>query len=237
MNLNIKAIFFDMDNTLVPYFSGEEFFIGILKKLGFSFEIEQVKSAYQSLEPWASQNLADYTSRNRKTWVEYNRRRLEVLGVKEGVVILAEKVQDYWERLPQEIGEELYPEVREVLDSLSKNGFLLGVLSNRDPEIIRNSVMMHGIAGYFRCLISPQEAKAPNGKLDRQMWEVALRAVGVIASEAAHVGDLYEHDVIGARQAGLLPILIDRKGRYDNDNVDCIKIRNLNELFRVVQIR
>lgn len=234
--MNIKAIFFDMDNTLVslPNFSVEEFFIGILKKLEFSFEIEQVKSAYQSLEPWTSQNLADYTSRNRKTWVEYNCRLLELLGVKEGVEILAEKVQDYWERLPQEIGEELYPEVREVLDSLSKSGFLLGVLSNRDPEIIRNSVIMHGIARYFRCLISPQEAKAPNGKLDRQMWEVALRAVGVIASEAAHVGDLYEHDVIGARQAGLLPILIDRKGRYDNVDLDCLKIQNLKGLFRIL---
>jgi len=233
--MNIKAIFFDMDNTLVhlPDFSSEQFFKETLKKLGISVEIEQIRQAYQSLDDWVKQNLSDYTCWNREIFVEWNRRLLENLGVKEGVKILAEKVEDRWENLPQEAGERLYPEVPYILDSLFKNGFLLGVVSNRRSELIRKSVDMHGIAHYFRCLVSPQDANAPKGKLDGQMWGLALSAVGVAASEAAHVGDSYTHDVVGARKAGLLPIMIDREGRYGE--VDCLKIRNLKELFKILE--
>ena len=232
--MNIKAIFFDMDSTLVhfPKFSSEDFFRETLKDLGIYVEIEQIRQAYQSLEGWVKENLVDYTRWNRETLVEWNRRLLENLGVQEGVKALAEKVEDRWENLPQEAGEELYPEVRGVLDSLFKNGFLLGVVSNRHSGVIRKSVEMHGIARYFRCLVSPQDANAPRGKLDEQMWELALSTVGVAASETAHVGDSYTHDVVGARQAGLLPIMIDRNERYGE--VDCLKIRNLKELFRIL---
>ena len=82
--------------------------------------------------------------------------------------------------------------------------------------------------------MSPQDANATRGKLDGQMWELALNAVGFAASEAAHVGDSYSQDIIGARQAGLLPIMIDREGRYGE--VDCLKIRNLKELFKILDI-
>jgi HAD superfamily hydrolase (TIGR01549 family) len=234
--MNIKAIFFDMDNTLVniPNFSSEEFFLRILKRFGFYFEIEQIKQAYQSLEEWVKQNLADYTSRGRENYLEWNRLLLATLGIQKDVRMLAEKVEDCWDNLPQEVGEELYPEVREVLDWLSKNGFLLGVISNRYPELIRNSVDMHGIARYFRCLVSPQDANASRGKLDKNMWELALNTVGVVALEAAHVGDSYTHDVIGARQAGLLPIMIDREDRYSE--IDCLSIKNLKELFRIWEV-
>ncbi len=233
--MNIKAIFFDMDNTLVhlPDVSSEEFFREILKTLGISFEIEQVKEAYQSLDGWVKQNLADYTRRCKKGYVEWNRRLLEALGVQKDLEALAERVEDCWENLLL-ADEEIYSEVREVLDSLFKSGFILGVVSNRYPEIIRKSVDIHGIARYFRCLVSPQDADAPGGKLDSQMWELALNAVGFSASEAAHVGDSYTQDIIGARQAGLLPIMIDREGRCGE--VDCLKIWNLKELFRILDM-
>jgi len=234
--MNIKAIFFDMDNTLVhlPDFSSEEFFKETLKDLRISVEIEQIRQAYQSLEGWVKQNLADYTNWKREVFVEWNRRLLENLGVREDARTLAEKVQDRWENLPQDGGEELYPEVREVLYLLFRNGFSLGVVSNRYSGVIRRSVDMHGIARYFRCLVSPQDANAPKGKIDKQMWELALNTVGVVASEAAHVGDSYTQDVVGARQAGLLPVMIDRNERYGE--VDCFKIRNLKELFRILDI-
>ncbi len=119
--MNIKAIFFDMDETLVhlPDVSSEEFFREILNKLGISFEIEQVREAYQSLDGWVKENFADYTRRCKKTYIEWNRRLLEALGVQKDVEALAERVEDCWEDslLPD---EELYSEVREVLNSLFK---------------------------------------------------------------------------------------------------------------------
>ena len=234
--MNIKAIFFDMDNTLVhlPDFSSENFFKETLKDLGILVEIGQIRQAYQSLEGWVKENLTDYTHWKRETFVEWNRLLLENIGVQGDLKALAEKSEDRWQNLPQEVGEELYPEAREVLNSFSKTSLLLGVVSNRRSESIRKSVENHEISHYFQCLVSPQDANAPRGKLDRQMWELALRIVGVDASESVHVGDSYTQDVVGARQAGLLPIIIDRNERYDA--VDCLKVRNLKELFGILDV-
>jgi putative hydrolase of the HAD superfamily len=48
----------------------------------------------------------------------------------------------------------------------------------------------------------------------REIFAHALARTGTSADEALHVGDSYEADVLGARQAGLMPVLIDRTGKY-----------------------
>ena len=51
----------------------------------------------------------------------------------------------------------------------------------------------------------------------------------VAPEEAAYVGDLYLVDVVGAREAGLLPILYDP---FDlSHDVDCLRIRTIDELL------
>ena len=51
-------------------------------------------------------------------------------------------------------------------------------------------------------------------KPDPEIFRIALRRAGVEAAEAVHVGDLYAVDVVGARRAGLEPVLLDPHGRY-----------------------
>ena len=54
----------------------------------------------------------------------------------------------------------------------------------------------------------------------------------VVPEQAAYVGDLYWVDVVGARNAGLLPILYDP---FDfNEASDCFTIRSLSELKTVL---
>ena len=47
-------------------------------------------------------------------------------------------------------------------------------------------------------------------KPDRRIYERALERAGVRPGEAVHVGDMYLEDVLGARSAGVRPLLIDR---------------------------
>ena len=51
----------------------------------------------------------------------------------------------------------------------------------------------------------------------------------VPAERAAYVGDIYAIDVVGARAAGLAPILIDSAGAYPD--VDCPRIERLSDLL------
>ena len=69
-------------------------------------------------------------------------------------------------------------------------------------------------------------------KPDPLIFRLAIELAGVDANEAAYVGDLYPVDVVGARSAGLLPILYDP---FDlNRGADCFRIRSIEELLALV---
>jgi len=65
-------------------------------------------------------------------------------------------------------------------------------------------------------------------KPDPRLFLLALERLGAAAGEAAHVGDFYSVDVVGARAAGIRPILLDEAGLYPD--VDCPRVRSLTEL-------
>jgi putative hydrolase of the HAD superfamily len=46
-------------------------------------------------------------------------------------------------------------------------------------------------------------------KPDSRIFELALQKLGLPAERCVYVGDNYDRDVVGARRAGLVPILID----------------------------
>ncbi|RLE83608.1 MAG: hypothetical protein DRJ41_04620, partial [Thermoprotei archaeon] len=66
-------------------------------------------------------------------------------------------------------------------------------------------------------------------KPDARIFKIALKRLGSRPEEAVHVGDDPLMDVKGAKNAGILPILIDRKGVYKG-KVKTLIIETLNEL-------
>ena len=58
--------------------------------------------------------------------------------------------------------------------------------------------------------MASHDARVRSAKPDPHIFNYTLAAVGVSAEEVVHVGDTYEADIIGARNAGIRPILIDR---------------------------
>ena len=225
----VKAVFFDMDGTLVflPQ-SGVEWSKEILRELGLYFDEKTVEEAYSVAEEWFRGRVKTYLDRRREVFLEYNRLLLEHLGIHNGLDELAEEIQRRWEDPP----DKLYPEVKDVLRKLKERNLRLGVVSHRHLTLIENSLRRHSILELFSCLVSPLEAEAPLGKLDPKLWRFALQKIGVKAGEAAHVGDEPEIDVAGARQAGLTPILVDRENRHRE--IVCAKIRDLTQLLELV---
>ena len=68
-----------------------------------------------------------------------------------------------------------------------------------------------------------------SNKPEPYIFLAALKRAGVSASEAIYIGDQYETDVVGAKGAGIKPILIDR---YDLslEVGDCPRIHSLIEV-------
>lgn len=58
---------------------------------------------------------------------------------------------------------------------------------------------------------------------------IALARSGATAATTIHVGDLHHVDVVGARAAGITPVLLDVAGLYPD--CDCLRIQSLTELI------
>jgi len=104
----------------------------------------------------------------------------------------------------------VFPDVIPALDAMQAVGLRLGVVSNWGwwaPELLQTLEL----ARHFE--VMSISARVGYQKPHRAIFEHALELLDVDGSEAIHVGDDPEADVIGARRAGIEPVLLDRRGR------------------------
>jgi putative hydrolase of the HAD superfamily len=118
-----------------------------------------------------------------------------------------------------------YPEVPEVLARLRAGGARLAVVSNWD-------VSLHDVLERtgLRPLVDAVVISAELGvaKPDPAIFRAALDRLGAAPDGAVHVGDSLEHDVAGARAAGLEAVLVARNGAAGPDGVRTVA--SLSEL-------
>jgi putative hydrolase of the HAD superfamily len=104
-------------------------------------------------------------------------------------------------------------------------GFGLGVVSNREYPFPQELDGL-GITPFFHFALAAGEVKSY--KPEPGIFEAALQRAGVAAGAAMYVGDNYFADVVGARRAGLRPVLYDPRGIYPD--VPCEVITSFAEL-------
>ncbi len=235
LDMTIRAVLLDMDGTLVEPASTTTFLIHVCAKLGLSCSVEQIEAAgSQASTSWIA-DFADYRSWTRDALISLNAKFLTALGVQGDIRQLAERMHEYWVRYPDEVEEEIYPEVTGVLQTLQARHLSLAVVSHRHLALSLASLRRHRIEGYFAGVISPQLAQAPAGKLNAEMWAAALNRVNARADEVVHVDDDYEIGIRGAQKAGIRAVLIDRKGHYRRVH-DCDVIEDLSGLLDLLSI-
>jgi len=71
-------------------------------------------------------------------------------------------------------------------------------------------------------------------KPDPAIFEHALQRGNVTAQETIYIGDNYYADVVGARRAGLRPILYDPEGVFPE--ADCPTIKSFDELKSILKV-
>jgi putative hydrolase of the HAD superfamily len=134
-------------------------------------------------------------------------------------------LDDVLEALLAAIRFRAYPEVPDVLARLRESGARLAVVSNWD-------VSLHDVLERtgLRPLVDAVVISAELGvaKPDPAIFRAALDRLGAAAEGAVHVGDSLEHDVAGARAAGLEAVLVARNGAAAPDAVRTV--RSLAEL-------
>ena len=115
--------------------------------------------------------------------------------------------------------------VRESLERFRGAGLRLAVVSNSNGTL-RPALDRLGLGAAFDVVLD--SAVEGVEKPDPRLFQLALQRLGAEARTAVHVGDIYHVDVVGARAAGVRPVLLDEAGLYEG--VDCPRVRSLGEL-------
>jgi len=102
-----------------------------------------------------------------------------------------------------------YPDARMALTALRDRGLTLVVVSNWDVSLSRVLADV-GLAGALDGVLTSAALGAPKPAV--AIFEAALALADVTPAQAVHVGDSLAHDVLGAREAGVAPVLLRRAG-------------------------
>ena len=122
-----------------------------------------------------------------------------------------------WESVP----DDVVP----ALNRLRAMGLRLVVISNANGTLQRCVDRV----GLGACLDTVVDSHLEGvEKPDPRLFHLALARAGARADSAIHVGDIYNADVVGARRAGLRPVLLDKANLYPD--VDCPRVRSLDAL-------
>jgi putative hydrolase of the HAD superfamily len=103
----------------------------------------------------------------------------------------------------------------------------VGCVSNADGTVGR-LLAGAGLAGHLEFIVDSGAVGIE--KPDPRIFALALERAGVPPADALYVGDLYPVDVVGARRAGIEPVLLDPLGRYGER--DCRTARDVPTLCR-----
>jgi len=103
------------------------------------------------------------------------------------------------------------PGAAEGLASLRRHGLIVGCISNSDGTVAE-LLASAGLGASLEFVVDSGVVGVE--KPDPAIFRIALERAAVAPGEAMHVGDLYPVDVVGARRAGIEPVLLDPLGRY-----------------------
>jgi putative hydrolase of the HAD superfamily len=215
----IEAILFDAGQTFL--FPDFPFLKNLLAEYGATTDILLLQKGA------ALAREKTFRYREKENWKEYLTFWMQYVGAPEPVIpeiltrILERHKREHLWSWPDPTAAEVFAELKNL-------GYRLGVISNSDGSIER-SMNKLGFAPFFDCMIDSQVVGVE--KPDPRIFEIALQQIDLSAEQCVYVGDNYDRDVIGARRAGLVPILLDPFEIVAEQDVS--RIKALRELVAI----
>ncbi len=227
----IEAVFFDAGNTLLkPHPSMEEVCAEVLAAHGRTVSRDELDRAlkvseeYYERRYWTDDTFWASEAEAEEMWTRLYSLLMRELGMPDPERMGAVMYDEFGK------GSRwaLYDDVLPALRALSARGLLMGIISNWDARLSSLCLELE-LTPFLHFIIS--SANVGRIKPEPSIFRMALHRAGVEAGKAVHVGDHYYADVLGARGAGLTPVLVDRAGRAERAGAfDCLVVQSLEEL-------
>lgn len=227
MSISIRALIFDVGNTLLQINIGE--IARALTTRGYAVTPEAVYEA----ECYARLTLDDLhmagtevphifgkyfqslCTHLRLPWDRVTQATLDDLGA-------YDRQYSLW--------DEAIPWSHPALQALQEAGYVLGAISNSDGSAAR-LLARHGLDRYLRFVIDSFVVGVE--KPQPRIFGMALEHTGTAPQETVYIGDLYRVDVEGAHGMGMHGVLVDPIHAWHT--VTCPKVSDLRQLPGLLQ--
>jgi putative hydrolase of the HAD superfamily len=197
----IRAILFDAGGTLV-HVNGE----AVCGAAGLPYAEARFKEAEAAAHASARRWIASHPdSTDAQRLPVYIDEMLRQLGIEDRQTREAGARRIAQENSRRSLWSRAGEGADSTLDSLKQRGYRLGVISNSNGHV-RRLLEQVGLARFLEIIIDSSELGIE--KPDPRIFHAATGFLGLDASHCSYVGDIYEIDVVGAKAAGLAPILI-----------------------------
>jgi putative hydrolase of the HAD superfamily len=218
----IRVVFFDVHDTLI-YINQTppEIFSTLCQEAEVKVDLNFLRDLYPSSEELERRREA--FGNDDGFWTDFNARLLNRLAISDPDQRLVKKLVEGFKEVRWWAS---YPDAKPTLMALKEAGYRLGVIANA-RHLLLGRLDHTGLTPFFDTLTYSEEVGA--SKPNKVIFETALQRAGCQPQEAIHIGDRLIEDVEGARNAGIKPILLDRKNEHPH--VACARLQTLREIF------
>jgi len=224
----IQAVFFDVGGTLIYSDLGHlDLLHQALLVIGYKVTREDVMTANDLARRAVARRRRRHPARMdtgdaSRMWVDHLAGALDLdLSGPDLERELAQAIR----MVETDYPETLDPHAADLLRTLVRRGYRLGVISNWGEDL-PEYLAGFGLAHYFEVILASEAVGS--SKPHRDIFLRGLSALDALPHEAVHVGDDYWADVVGARSIGIHPVLLDRD--REDPHADCPTISRLDEL-------
>lgn len=226
---SVKAVLFDLDDTLYDHrFSSRNGLIALKRRYAFlhNVKLDELEKHYFNVlnEIHLSKVLTGFY-----TLDEARNERMRILFAEfygdtaEETLNEARKIYSYsYEKTQRSV-----PGAKQLLKALKKK-VNIGIVSNNFLKGQIGKVNETGLAPYIDIVVTSEEIGVT--KPDPEIFDAALKKLNCGSDEAVMIGDSWEIDISGARNAGIRAIWFNRYGLPCPDPVAAREIRTFEPI-------
>jgi HAD superfamily hydrolase (TIGR01549 family) len=232
--MTIKAIFFDLDDTLHDHLY--PFSVAFKDSFPNLYQQMAVEELYKKFRDFSD-----------LLWKKYSNQELtlEELRISRIVMALeffqkditneqASQFQAHYELNLDNL--QLFPEVPELIKSIKAKGKLVGIITNGPVQHQFNKISSLGLTSYVskdHIFISDEVGVA---KPNKQIFHHVAQKVNMIPSEIVYIGDSWPNDVVAPMEAGWKAIWYKHRKRLpDTDHKPLAEIDQLLSIIDIVK--
>jgi len=223
MNSKVKAIFFDVGNTLL--FPNRERIHAPLTKRGILPDADLLRDLECRTKNQFDGMMTTNGSTDHSFWWLFYSQLLSEIGLHDNAIrdqlVASIRNSGNW--------DTICPGTAEQLRDIGKR-YPIAVISNADGRI-EDVLRRCGIAHCF-CTIT-DSGLVGYEKPHPQIFRQALKSMNAAPGESLYVGDVYSVDYLGATGAGMQAVLMDIPGAYRDKDVP--RVESLEELQTVLR--